>query len=289
MCAARKHTVVKLELVYADLSPASTGTERLVKSTETFRMSTDFGLNLLYRDLLSTPTDGERLLESVASLGPLFLPDRFGRWEPVRTAYSQQAALEVWNWLMLFRKLKPSLWMQTSGLLGPRPSLSSFSIRGASPRLIEFLLPGALDTLARPFDCQLGLLHILTPGDVLRGLKSRTVNFFTGKLSLKVATQHLVVSLPDVYWGTLFGSAYIELFGRDRLLSAPCFKAEEISADRIYLQMTERLSDCLKKPAEVDAVRERVRAHLGCNAIFDPALPADHEYAVPDFRMQAGL
>jgi hypothetical protein len=248
-----------------------------------------FSLDVFYRDTLSTPQEGEILLERIESLGPLFTPDRFGRWEPVRTSYDRRAAVAAWGHCMLFRKRKPSVWIQTSGLLGPRPKLSSCSLGGALSSTLEPLLQSALLTVAFPFDCQFGLLHILTPADPPRGFKSRTVDDLTGKLSLLVATQHLLAYLPDVYWGTLFGSAYIDLFGRERLLSAPCFKAEEVAPQLIYLQMTEKLSDCLKKPDEVDAVRARVRAHLDCNAIFDPALPSDHEYAVPDFKMQAGL
>jgi hypothetical protein len=252
-------------------------------------LSRTFRLDLFYRDVLTRYPEKETLLDCLESLGPVFTPDRFGPWEPVRTPYERQAALAAWDWAMLFRKLKPSLWLTTTGLLGPRPRFSYFSVLGAVTRELEPLLENVLFTLAKPFDCQLGLLHVLTPADRPRGSKSGTINGLTSKITLTVTTQDLVRFLPDVYWGTLFGSAYIELFGRERLLSAPCFKAEEVSPQLIYLQMTEKLSDCLKKPDEVDAVRARVRAHLDCNAIFDPALPSDHEYAVPDFKMQAGL
>jgi hypothetical protein len=253
------------------------------------RAGSGFELHVFYRDRLTSRSEGERLLLALEGLGPHFLPDRFGRWEPVRQVYDLQAVISAWSWLMLFNKKKPRLSMMSFGIIGPKPCLSSFSIRGTPSRQMIDILPSSAIDLATPFDSTFGYLHSLTPIDLKRGSRSHTVSHAEGREILLIGTQNLVRFLPDVYWGTLFGSAYIELFGRERLLSAPCFKAEEVSPQLIYLQMTEKLSDCLKKPDEVDAVRARVRAHLDCNAIFDPALPSDHEYAVPDFKMQAGL
>jgi hypothetical protein len=253
------------------------------------KVRADFDLHVLCRDQLTSLSEGQQLLVALEKLGPFFRPERFGRWEPVRKPYDREGALKQWSWCMLFEKRKPRLSTSIFGLLGPTPNLSSVSTRGSFTEVMLPLLANACLELAKPFDCVFGYVHSLTSLDFSRGRQSQTIMISAQHVGLLIGAQQLERFLPDVYWGTLFGSAYIDLFGRERLLSAPCFKAEEVSPQLIYLQMTEKLSDCLKKPDEVDAVRARVRAHLDCNAIFDPALPSDHEYAVPDFKMQAGL
>src|SRR5690349_21579133 len=39
-----------------------------------------------------------------------------------------------------------------------------------------------------------------------------------------LSTHRLNESLPDLYWLTILGKPYIELFGRDRVLSSPAHK-----------------------------------------------------------------
>ena len=87
----------------------------------------------------------------------------------------------------------------------------------------------------------------------------------------QAATCELIHCLPDMYWGVVFGKAYSDLFGMDKLLSAPAYHVEQLSDDAVYIQLSETLGDVLTNFDEVQAVREKVKEHLG-NAFFRPEL-----------------
>lgn len=118
------------------------------------------------------------------------------------------------------------------------------------------------------------------------------------------ATIELIHCLPDMYWGVVFGKAYSELFGMDKLLSVPAYHVEQLSDDAVYIQLSETLGDVLTDFDDVQAVREKVKEHLG-NAFFKPELaysirpgtPADEDpfyeppepglvYNVPKFQLE---
>ncbi len=77
--------------------------------------------------------------------------------------------------------------------------------------------------------------------------------------------------LPALPWATVFGDAYVRMFGMERLLSAPAFKVEKLSDSAVYLQITPNLSDLESDYAGFHATRLRVQAHLGSEAFFEAA------------------
>ncbi len=74
----------------------------------------------------------------------------------------------------------------------------------------------------------------------------------------------LRVRYPDLKWISIFGKPYIELFGRDQLLSAPCYKVHEFGENIIGLQLTESIFDDLSLE-----VRSAVKKHLGEEAFVE--------------------
>jgi hypothetical protein len=86
---------------------------------------------------------------------------------------------------------------------------------------------------------------------------------------------NLHVRLPDILWVTLFGKPYIDLFGREKILSTPCYKVEEINHDLIWLQATENLFEPV--PNEV---KNAIKTHLGADAfVWDGR---DYRYYKPE-------
>lgn len=75
--------------------------------------------------------------------------------------------------------------------------------------------------------------------------------------------------LPTLPWATVFGDAYVRLFGMERLLSAPGFYVEKLSDSAVYIQLTPKLTDLEADYADFHAIRLRVQAHLGQEAFFD--------------------
>ncbi|PNK59550.1 hypothetical protein [Psychrobacter sp. FDAARGOS_221] len=74
--------------------------------------------------------------------------------------------------------------------------------------------------------------------------------------------------LDDIYWGTVFGDAYVRLFGMDKILSAPVYKVEQLSDDTVYLQLTENITDSYEKFEEFQKIRQAVKNHLDPMAFY---------------------
>ncbi len=84
----------------------------------------------------------------------------------------------------------------------------------------------------------------------------------------------------------MFGKPYIELFGKERLLSAPAPFVKEISEDVISIMLSENPWDILDDYNAVNSVRQAVKQHLNNNAFYDPKAIPEHLYNVPDFKLQ---
>jgi len=75
-------------------------------------------------------------------------------------------------------------------------------------------------------------------------------------------------AIPDVYWATFLGPEYVEMFGRNKLLSVPCNKVEELHDGGVLLVLTPSPLDYVKDAEGFDRLRQRVKEHLGIEA-FD--------------------
>lgn len=75
--------------------------------------------------------------------------------------------------------------------------------------------------------------------------------------------------LPDLYWITVFGKPYVNLFGLDKLLSAPCYQVEQIGEDAVIMQMTANPQDMLENYSEIRRVKQAVKEHLNPRAFFN--------------------
>src|SRR5262249_36006558 len=67
--------------------------------------------------------------------------------------------------------------------------------------------------------------------------------------------------LPGIYWANFFGRPYIEFFGRDRLLAAPCYQVREISESLVLLLAAE--SPYRPDMLDNDQIVERIKHYLG--------------------------
>lgn len=108
-----------------------------------------------------------------------------------------------------------------------------------------------------------------------------------------VVTHLLRHWLPDVFWATVFGPAYVRLFGKERLLNAPAYLVEELGPDTIYIQLTELLADTVNKATELQLCRDRFKEHIGCKAFFIHGEgydrlqrgPVGDVFSVPNFEL----
>jgi hypothetical protein len=151
-----------------------------------------------------------------------------------------------------------------------------------SERLLE-----ATTAIAQCFLADFALVHALTKLEIERGRQRDTIRFThisgSGAFLSVPPIQLRTRCVPDLYWLTLFGPPYVKLFGRERLLSAPAYKVEELAYGGITLQLTPSLSDLRTKTDEFEAVRSATLAHLDNDAFFDPTKGPDYEYQRPNF------
>jgi len=75
---------------------------------------------------------------------------------------------------------------------------------------------------------------------------------------------NLRVIYPELHWIEYFGRPYIDLFGREKLLAAPCYNAREVNEDRIALQLTE--SPFFPIP---ESTRSELKNYLGHRAFVE--------------------
>jgi len=123
------------------------------------------------------------------------------------------------------------------------------------------------------FDFQVtdsGFIHFVANDE--KPIRYRETEFegcFINTVDLSFVTSILEYWLPTLPWATVFGDAYVRMFGMERLLSAPAFKVEKLSDSAVYIQLTENLSDLETDYAGFHANRLKVQAHLGNEAFFD--------------------
>lgn len=119
------------------------------------------------------------------------------------------------------------------------------------------------------FDGDIAQVHWVTPQEKPLRNEECTFEMQGANGGSEFGTNGLRHWLPALSWATVFGDAYVRMFGIERLLSAPAFMVEQLSDSAVYLQLTPCLSDLEETYEEFHATRLRVQAHLGNEAFFD--------------------
>jgi len=214
-------------------------------------------------------------------------PTLYGNWEPLNRRFDSSAPdSALYSW-----KFPGLLWSNHERRvdghvgIGRRAYITLRTVPGA---FRQDQLESLLVAWSRIADADFAWLHRLTDAEVSRGLANRTVNLvdrIARTYLLFVTVHELRRFVPDLYWATVFGPPYVEMFGRERFESLS--GAERIQADQFLVRLTPRLDDLVDAPAEIEGRRRYVRSQLGENAFFDPAFGPDHRYAAPVFEEHA--
>jgi hypothetical protein len=208
-------------------------------------------------------------------------PEYFDVVEPIREPFDCKkigAVIEtVWQWqngpdTFMWRRRRPKSWGGIYMSKAPEPVHGSVDLKSAAgvPRTNEELVR-FLKTMAADLGADFGLIDA-TPvkADGTEGC-------------LAVTTWDLRKGLPDLYWGTVFGRPYVELFGRERLSGVPAAVKVELAPALFYIQLTERLNDVIERPEVVDKARQAAKEHLGLDAF----VTAEGAARVPAFSFPA--
>jgi hypothetical protein len=179
-------------------------------------------------------------------------------------------------------KLLGNIFMQ----YGPHPRHSVWSISLDVKDFDQSAFCKLLERSAAAFSADFGLVHTITEAETPRGRAHGSIGFLdTAKTEkhLYVASPMIGKCVPDIYWTTVFGRPYLELFSRERLLSCPAHRIKELESGAIVIQLTPELKDIAAEEAAFERLRQDARNHLNNDAFFDPAKGLDYQYRVPAF------
>lgn len=163
-------------------------------------------------------------------------------------------------------------WPKAYGHFGPawgdggqRATHSHIYVDIQSDAIGQDKMTGFLKDYCVKLDCDLGQIDILTP--YYKDIAFRNgASQFSDHISF---TTHVLRHwLPDVFWATVFGPAYVKLFGKENLLNAPAAVAQEIGENMIYIQLTDKLSDAVDHPEELNEVRKTFKKSQSVDAFY---------------------
>ena len=239
---------------------------------------------------LNSHGEARKLFNVWAQHAPGFFPDRIVVDEPRSEPFSLDEldeALRHWTYMFSVKrvaspKLDSTVFMQH----GPyRSQHSNWTI---SPRLRDFdqaVFYNLLRHAASAFNADFGFIHHITAAEIKRK-QDDTIYFLDTARTEKhlfVTTHDLNKYVPDVYWTTIFGAPYVKLFTREKLLSAPVHRVEELENGSVVLQLTPDLRDTVTDEAAFEGVRKAVKDHLDSDAFLDVRKGTEYRYAVPEF------
>jgi len=125
-----------------------------------------------------------------------------------------------------------------------------------------------------------------------------------GGLARGVIAKKPPEAITDIVWLNVFGKPYVDLIGRDKLLSCPCYKVEELSNGAIVIQVSETPYDFGTQ--EYSEMCDKIKRQIGLQYFFDwdnpdkecPMPKLDIEYVKPreytekeleEIRIRAGI
>ena len=243
---------------------------------------------------LDSHEDARNLFDIWARNAPSFFPDRAGVHEPLKRPFSLASledVLDDWKFQFLLKRVSsPKLQSVVMMQYGPHKLHSTWTIGLRRIKDFDDISFGNLiKAAARSFLPDFGFIHSVTAAETARGLSNGSIAFLDSARktkSLYVTTHILKRYVPDIYWTTIFGGQYVQLFSRSRLLSAPVHRVEELGNGCVLLQLTPKLTDVFDDESHFERLRQVVRNHLGADVFFDPAKGPHHHYRVPRFTWE---
>ena len=228
---------------------------------------------------LNRRQDARKLFELWAENANNFLPDRWGLYGPLRHSFSMSSldeAIRAWEFYFLVKRIaSPKLEGSIAMQYGPHREHSVELISLDIKDFDQLVFCNLLQRSAAAFSANFRSLSTPSQRQRRQEAGSTAQSAFWIWLRLKrtctFASPMLEKCLPDIYWTTVFGRPYVELFSRERLLSCPAHRIKELDSGVIIIQLTPELKDIAAEEAAFERVRQDARNHLNNDAFFDPA------------------
>lgn len=249
-------------------------------------------IGILSPDDLKSKTQGKAFLSFLTDLLPEFFPQRYGNYEPLKQKINSDTLDSDKINEILLTWADPFLWksriprkISADGRVWARGknTHSAIYISGkfnsakheiSSNRLVDFF-----KLTSAYFHADIAYLHLFSNQE----LESKNYEHMYMPFRQGLSTHELRKSLPGLCWGTLLGSPYKEIFGKEKLLSTPGSTVEQLSEDIFYIQLTENIYDVSSNYRKFEQLRNLAKQHLNNNVFFDPKNSFSHKYMTPNF------
>ncbi len=230
-------------------------------------------LSLFTRCSLRGRDEGKVIFESMK--GTAFEPAKVGEHEPIRADFSYEQidlALDIWVEKAYWKTVTKGLGGVSFSKIYPHDRLFFWDLKASPDEVLSWVR-----NLNRVFPIDFVSYSAVVEGDV------RLPDYEDTVYALSMMNSgDLVSGIPTMPWLTICGEPYIDMWGRENLLSAPVAKAEEVD-DLVVLQLTEEMSDLVKRPDYFWDVRNQVIEHLGAES-FQVSNPGKVVDKIPEFE-----
>jgi hypothetical protein len=204
------------------------------------------------------------------------LPDKIGRYEPLRAPYSLEEAVKLWMFIggtmpdfrrggLIGKKKEPNIQFDTDWTIGERANVNSVTIWFTRKSFQQ--IRNSIDSLFK---------------DLIIAIDS-----FYGYISDYYAKdrQHVTGSIETrmhgIFWCNYFGDVYVKFFGKDKILSAPWFKIEILDQNKIITYLAKEPTD--RRLIKSTELENKLKEYLGDDSFGDVEtwkatynLPGDH-------------
>jgi hypothetical protein len=239
---------------------------------------------------LTEPRQGESLLDVWERTMPNLLPELIGSEEPPSLPFNRDFFLGIWPQLSLFgRRLKPyvllSMFKRPAWVKGWRHADFFLHVKYdeiSFERLIRFV-----EQVAIALEADLATINVITNRqlDYYRS-RSVTADPILPDPILRNAfvyrAETLLDCIPDMYWLTIFGKPYLEMFGREKLLAAPQCSSRPIGEDHVALQLTNSLEEVWANELGYEEKKSALKRYLNERAFLSPEIERS-QYVHPEF------
>jgi hypothetical protein len=240
-------------------------------------------VSVFSRRSMRNPEDFFKRIQLHSTMLSQIAPTKWGWWEPLRKKWElkdlnkfipndRNGAADTVSWV---RDKEPKMFGHfgvafKSGVDYLMSTHAKEEIEYASEKIDESHTISYIKQSSILLDCDLAYIHTVSDQEKeSRTLESRYGAPCIIDKVLKTSTHTLRHWLPDLPWGTVFGSAYVKMFGLQTLLTAPAYQIEKLSDEVVYIQLSPKLSDMVNDYENVNLVREAVKNHLGRDAFFE--------------------
>lgn len=226
---------------------------------------------------LTDPAECRALLDALGRHVPSWMPHRYGWSEPPRHVYDPSKIDHFWSRPsgldVLFRNAGKYARGEVDRRVGPWDILTNVEISGKAPQAEHGGVGGFLADCAKSIDISYAMAHVFSQEQAEAYYRAGAWYTLKPQYGDKVkgSQRTFPYYLRDLYWANVFGPPYTELFGADRLRTAPAAVVTELREGYFYLQVTDSITDLYTPDAipRYRAARDAIKEHIGADCFYD--------------------